>query len=67
MRFEQYEIWVLNGERWEMLSWFRDLEVASAVARGRSRRVRLIHAVYEGSKRVQEEIIAEVGDTREKP
>ena len=67
MRFEQYEIWVLNGERWEMVSWFRDFEVASAVARGRSRRVRLIHAVYEGSKRLQEEIIAEVGDTREKP
>ena len=67
MRFEQYEIWVLNGERWEMVSWFRDFEVASAVARGRSRRVRLIHAVYEGSKRLQEEIIAEVGDTREEP
>ena len=67
MRFEQYEIWVLNGERWEMVSWFRDFEVASAVARGRSRRVRLIHAVYKGSKRLQEEIIAEVGDTREEP
>ncbi len=66
-RFEQYEIWVLNGDRWEITSWFRDFEVASAVARGRSRRVRLIHAVYENGKRVQEEVIAEVGTTRERP
>ncbi len=67
MRFDQYEIWVLNGDHWEMISWFRDLEVANAVARGRSRRVRLIHAVYEDRTRVQEEVIAEVGATREEP
>ncbi len=66
-RFEQYEIWVLNGDRWEISSWFRDFDVASAIATGRSRRVRLIHAVYEDGKRVQEEVIAEVGATRERP
>ncbi len=66
-RFEQYEIWVLNGDRWEISSWFRDFDVASTVATGRTRRVRLIHAVYEDGKRVQEEVIAEVGATRERP
>ena len=45
----------------------RSTKIVLSGARGRSRRVRLIHAVYEGSKRLQEEIIAEVGDTREKP
>lgn len=67
VRFEQYEIWILNGDRWEVASWFRDFEVASAVAGGRSRRVRLIHAVYEDGKRVKQEVIAEVGSTREHP
>ncbi len=67
MRVEQYEIWILNGERWELTSCFCELEVASAVARSRSRRVRLIRAVYDEGKRVQEEVIAEVGATREKP
>ena len=67
MRFEQYEIWVLNGEHWEMVAWFHDFSVASAVARGRSRRVRLIHATYENGSRVGEEIIAEVGATRDHP
>ncbi len=67
MRFEQFEIWVLYGGRWELASVFRDLDVASAVARGRSRRVRLIRAVYEDGKRVQDDVIAEVGSTREQP
>ena len=58
---------MLNGDRWEVSSWFRDFDVASAVARGRSRRMRLIHAVYEDGKRVQEEILAEIGSTREHP
>ncbi len=66
-RFEQYEIWVLNGERWEIAAFFPDLDIASAVARSRKQRVRLIHAVYESGKRVQEEILAEVGSTRQKP
>ncbi len=66
-RFEQYEVWVFTGARWEMAAFFADIDVANAVARGRNQRVRLIHAVYEGSKRVQEEILAEVGATRDKP
>lgn len=66
-RWEQYEIWEQKGAKWEMTSWFRDFEVASAVARNKNARVRLIHATYEDSKKVGEDILAEVGTTREQP
>ena len=26
-RFEQFEIWQLNGKEWEMLAYFQDLDV----------------------------------------
>ena len=66
-QWEQYEIWGLNGEKWEMQATFYDLDVASAVARARTARVRLIHAVYDGSQRVKEDVLAELGATREHP
>jgi hypothetical protein len=66
-RFEQFEIWVLNGEKWELASAFHDFDVAAAVARGRNSRVRLVHAVYEDNKLVAQEVIAEVGSTRPHP
>ena len=64
-RWEQYEVWVQNGGKWEMIASFKDFEVASTVARNRSRRVRLIHAVYEGGKVVTQDVLAELGVTRE--
>ncbi len=66
-RYEQYEIWALNGEKWELTSAFRDFEVASAVARLRSSRVRLMHVIYEDGQVVEKQVIAEVGATREHP
>jgi hypothetical protein len=65
--WEQYEIWGLNGEKWEMQASFHDFDVASAVARARGARVRLIHAVYEEDRRVKEDLLAELGATREHP
>lgn len=50
-----------------MIASFRDLDVASAVASTRTSRVRLVRAVYEDGKRVGQDIIAEVGSTREHP
>ncbi len=67
LRFEQYEIWLQNGEHWELYAWFPEFEVATAVAHSRARRVRLVHAVFEDGKRVQEEILADLGATRENP
>jgi hypothetical protein len=69
-RFEQYEIWTQNSEtssRWEFVAAFHDFAVASAVAARRGRGVRLIHAVYEGSKLAEQHVLAELGSTREHP
>jgi hypothetical protein len=67
-RWEQYEVWALpEGEnsRWEMIAAFTEFEVASAVARKRRSNVRLIHAVYDGSKLVEKHILADLGQIRE--
>jgi len=66
-RWEQYEIWVQNGERWEMLASFLDFEVASAVARTRSSKMKLMLATYEDSVVVTKDVIAELGATRTEP
>jgi hypothetical protein len=63
-RWEQYEIWVQNGEKWEMLASFQDFEVASAVARNRSSRMRLLLATYEDGALVTKDVLAELGATR---
>ncbi len=67
MRFEQYEIWVPNDGHWEMIGTFRDFDVAATVASSRGRRLRLVRAIYEEGQRVQEDVLADVGSTREEP
>jgi hypothetical protein len=66
-RWEQYEIWVQNGEKWEMLASFLDFEVASAVARNRSSKMKLMLATYEDGVIVSKDAIAELGTTRAEP
>lgn len=66
-RIEQYEIWAADGEKWELTSAFRDFDIASAVARSRSTRIRLMHVIYEDGKVVEKQVIAEIGATREHP
>ena len=69
-RFEQYEIWGLSsksGARWEFVAAFHDFDVASAVAARRGRGVRLVRAVYEDGKLAEQQVIAELGSTRENP
>ena len=51
-RWEQYEVWIQNGAKWEMIGVFNDFYVAAAMARNRSSRMRLIHATYEDGKRI---------------
>ena len=67
MRFEQYEVWKLVGDAWEIIAWFTDFAVASAVAGNYSYRMRLVHAVFENGQRTHEDVLAEVGATREHP
>ncbi len=66
-RFEQYEIWAQNGDKWELTSSFRDFDVASAVASSRTTRVRLMHVIYEDGQVVEKQVLAEIGATREHP
>jgi len=66
-RWEQYEVWVLTKGKWEMVAHFSDIEVASAVFKNRTYRQKLVHAVYEDGTRMNEDIMAEVGRTREEP
>ena len=65
--WEQFEIWRLNGERWELVAAFHDFELANAVAMQRSSRIRLVHTVYEGGKLVEKEVLMEVGAPRTEP
>jgi hypothetical protein len=66
-RWEQFEVWVMNQGKWEMVAHFNELDVASAVFKNRTYRQKLVHAVYEDGKMLQQDIIAEVGSTREEP
>jgi hypothetical protein len=61
-KWKQYELWVQTGEKkWEMIGIFPNVDVPTALARGRSRRSRLIEVLYDGSKLLGQEVIAEIG------
>jgi hypothetical protein len=66
-RWEQYEVWVYNRGKWDLLAHFTNMEVASAVFKNRTYRQKLVHAVYEDGNRVSEDVMAELGRTREEP
>jgi hypothetical protein len=63
-RWEQYQIWVQKSGRWEMVAAFTDFEIASALARNYLSRMRLVHAVYEGGRIVEQDVLVELGATR---
>lgn len=60
-RWEQFEVWVRAGEKWEFIAAFADFQVAQAVAKGRHTGVRLVHAVIEEGREVQRDTLAEIG------
>ncbi len=66
-RFEQFEIWEFNEGRWVFIAAFRDFEVAHVMARRRTYRVRLMHVTYEGGKPVEQQVLTEIGETRQAP
>jgi hypothetical protein len=65
--WEQYEVWRLNENRWELVGYFPDFDMANAVVRNRTNRVRLIHAIYEDSTVIEKEVLMELGAPREHP
>jgi hypothetical protein len=61
-KWSQYELWVQTGEKkWEMIGVFPDAELATTLAKSRSRRARVIEVKYEGNKMLGQEVIAEIG------
>lgn len=66
-RWEQYEIWApASGEaRWQFVAAFRDFEIASAVAKARGSHVRLIQAKYVDGKLAEQQVILDLGKTRQ--
>jgi hypothetical protein len=63
---EQYEIWVDNHGKWELVALFRSVKVASAVFATRSYRQKLLHVTYDAAgKKLAEDTVAEIGRTRE--
>ncbi len=63
-RLEQFEVWVYQNNRWELVAAFFDFDTASAVARNRKARVKLVHATYENGQMVSQETLAEIGSIR---
>lgn len=64
-KWKQYEVWVQTSDnKWEILGLFPSTELATAVANARGSRARLIEVLYDGSKMLGQEIIAEIGNTR---
>ena len=66
-RFEQFEIWEFNQGRWEFTASFKDFDVAHVMASKRRYRVRLMQVVYENGKAVDQQILSEIGATRDEP
>jgi hypothetical protein len=66
-RWEQYEIWVRANEGWRLICSLADKETALALLSARKQQVRLLHVLFEASRRLEVHTLAEIGETREKP
>lgn len=62
---EQFEVLQLHEEKWELVAAFQDLDLATEVARNRRSNVRVVRAGYEDGKKVSEEILLDLGSTRD--
>lgn len=63
--WEQFEIWQLKDNKWELLGAFPDLDLAKTMARSRTTKSRLVRAVYEDDKLIEQDVIADLGATRD--
>jgi hypothetical protein len=61
-KWKQYELWVQTGDKkWEMIGIFPNTDIPTILAQSRPRRSRLIEVLYDGSKLLGQEVIAELG------
>lgn len=64
-KWKQYELWAQTSEnKWEIVGLFPTTELATVVANARASRTRMIEVLYDGTKMMGQEIIAELGNTR---
>ncbi|HET9165261.1 MAG TPA: hypothetical protein VFP11_04640 [Candidatus Angelobacter sp.] len=64
-KWKQYELWAQTAQdKWEIVGLFPTTELATVVANARTARTRLIEVLYDGTKMMGQEIIAELGNTR---
>jgi hypothetical protein len=64
-KWKQYELWVQTAEnKWEMIGIFPDTDLPTTLAGTGSRRARLIEVIYDDSKLLGQEVIAEIGTGR---
>lgn len=62
IRQEQYEIWVQRARnKWDMLGCFKDMDLASTVAKNHSTRTRLICVTFEYGKMISQDLVQELG------
>jgi hypothetical protein len=67
-KWRQYELWVQTAEnKWEMVGVFPTPDLPTAIASARSTRSRLIEVLYDGTKLLGQEVIAELGANRREP
>ena len=67
-KWKQYELWIQTGEnKWEIVGDFPTPELPTAMANARAARARLIEVLYDGSKLLGQEVIAELGSGRQEP
>ena len=65
--WQQYELWAQKKGQWGRVASFREFDLASAVLRNYKYRMRLVRVSYEGGAPVLNEVLAEVGATRQEP
>ncbi|MGZ4811630.1 MAG: hypothetical protein ACXVZJ_10330 [Terriglobales bacterium] len=66
-RFEQFEIWEFKKGRWQLAASFSDFEVAQVMAQHRGCRVRVVQVIYEEGKPPQQQVLSDIGATRDEP
>jgi len=65
-KWKHYELWTQTGEsKWEMIGIFPDSNLPTTLAKSRQTKSRLIEVLYDGSKMLSQEVIAETGPPRQ--
>jgi hypothetical protein len=65
--WQQYEVWAEKKGQWGKVASFREFDLASTVLRNYTYRMRLVRVDYQDGVAVLNEVLVEVGATRQEP